>query len=126
MMNQIPTISDAESHVMDQLWQRAPQTAEDLVVILGATQGWQSSTVKTLLNRLLHKGAVSAERDGRRFLYSAVLERDAWQRSQSVSLVDRLFGGHVAPLVAQFASQRKLSKADIAALKALLKEHGHD
>jgi predicted transcriptional regulator len=125
-MNQIPTISDAESHVMDQLWQRAPQTAEDLVVILGATQGWQSSTVKTLLNRLLHKGAVSAERDGRRFLYSAVLERDAWQRSQSVSLVDRLFGGHVAPLVAQFASQRKLSKADIAALKALLKEHGHD
>jgi BlaI family penicillinase repressor len=126
MMNQIPTISDAESHVMDQLWQRAPQTAEDLVATLSATQGWQPSTVKTLLNRLLHKGAISAERDGRRFLYSVVLERDAWQRNQSVSLIDRLFGGRLAPLVAQFASQRRLSKTDIAALKALLKEHSSD
>ena len=93
---------------------------------MSATQGWQPSTVKTLLNRLLHKGAISAERDGRRFLYSVVLERDAWQRSQSVSLIDRLFGGRLAPLVAQFASQRKLSKTDITALKALLKEHSID
>jgi predicted transcriptional regulator len=111
---------------MDQLWLRSPQTAEELSTKLATTQGWQPSTIKTLLNRLLHKGAVSAERDGRRFLYSAVVERGAWQRSQSVSLIDRLFGGSLAPLVAQFASQRKLSKADIAALKALLKEHGHD
>lgn len=125
-MKQAQTISDAESRVMAQLWERSPQTAEDLAATLGDTQGWQPSTIKTLLNRLLQKGAVSAERDGRRFLYSAVLERDVWQRSQSVSLIDRLFGGHLAPLVAQFASQRKLSKADIAALKALLKENGHD
>ncbi len=125
-MKQIPTISDAESHVMDRLWLRAPQTAEELAAELGTSQGWQPSTVKTLLNRLLYKGAIAAERDGRRFLYSAVLQRDAWQRNQSVSLIDRLFGGRLAPLVAQFASQRKLSKADIAALKALLKEHGSE
>jgi predicted transcriptional regulator len=125
-MKQPPTISDAEARVMVQLWERAPQTAEELAAELGTTQGWQPSTIKTLLNRLLQKGAVSAERDGRRFLYSAMLERDAWQRAQSVSFVDRLFGGRLAPLVSQFASQRKLSKADIAALKALLKEHGHD
>ena len=125
-MNPIPTVSEAESHVMDELWLRAPQTAEELAVTLGSTQGWQISTVKTLLNRLLHKGAVAAERDGRRFLYSPMLERDSWLSSQSVSLIDRLFGGSLAPLVAQFAAQRKLSKADIAALKALLKEQGLD
>jgi BlaI family transcriptional regulator, penicillinase repressor len=125
-MKQPQPISDAESRVMAQLWERSPQAAEELAATLGTTQGWQPSTIKTLLNRLLQKGAVSAERDGRRYLYSAVLERDVWQRSQSVSLIDRLFGGHLAPLVAQFASQRKLSKADIAALKALLKENGHD
>jgi predicted transcriptional regulator len=125
-MKQPQPISDAESRVMAQLWERSPQAADELAATLGTTQGWQPSTIKTLLNRLLQKGAVSAERDGRRFLYSAVLERDVWQRSQSVSLIDRLFGGHLAPLVAQFASQRKLSKADIAALKALLKENGHD
>jgi predicted transcriptional regulator len=121
-----PSISEAESHVMEQLWRSAPQTAEELSTALAATHGWQPSTVKTLLNRLLHKGAVEAERDGRRFLYAPVLQRDAWLGSQSVSLIDRLFGGGLAPLVAQFASQRKLSKADIAALKKLLKEQGHD
>jgi BlaI family penicillinase repressor len=125
-MKTLPPISDAESHVMEQLWQSAPQTAEDLAATLGASQGWQPSTVKTLLNRLLQKGAVSAERDGRRFLYSPLVERQAWLGSQSISLIDRLFGGGLAPLVAQFASQRKLSKADVAALKALLKEQGHD
>ncbi|MEK8047410.1 BlaI/MecI/CopY family transcriptional regulator [Ideonella margarita] len=125
-MKTLPPISDAESHVMEQLWQSAPQAAEDLAATLGASQGWQPSTVKTLLNRLLQKGAVSAERDGRRFLYSPLVERQAWLGSQSISLIDRLFGGGLAPLVAQFASQRKLSKADVAALKALLKEQGHD
>jgi predicted transcriptional regulator len=125
-MNQPATISDAESRVMDQLWQRAPQTAEELAAALGSTQAWHPSTVKTLLNRLLQKGAVTAERDGRRFLYSPSLARDTWLGSQSVSLVDRLFGGHLAPLVAQFASQRKLSQTDIAALKALLDQHDHD
>jgi BlaI family penicillinase repressor len=125
-MSQIPTVSEAESNVMDELWRRAPQTSEDLAATLSGTQGWQLSTVKTLLSRLLHKGAIAAEREGRRFLYSPLLERDAWLSSQSVSLIDRLFGGSLAPLVAQFASQRKLSKTDIAALKALLKEQGLD
>jgi BlaI family penicillinase repressor len=125
-MKTLPPISDAESHVMEQLWLSAPQAAEDLAATLGASQGWQPSTVKTLLNRLLQKGAVSAERDGRRFLYSPLVERQAWLGNQSISLIDRLFGGGLAPLVAQFASQRKLSKADVAALKALLKAQGHD
>lgn len=125
-MNQPPTISDAESHVMTQLWQRAPQTAEELIISLGGAHDWQPSTVKTLLNRLLKKGAIAAERDGRRFLYSPVLARDAWLGNESVSLIDRLFGGGLAPLVAQFASRRKLSKADITALKALLKEQARD
>ena len=105
-MKQPPTITDAESRVMAKLWERSPQTAEELAGTLGTTQGWRPSTIKTLLNRLLQKGAVSAEKDGRRFLYSAVLELDAWQRSQSASLVDRLFGGHLAPLVAQFHQER--------------------
>ena len=70
--------------------------------------------------------AALAERDGRRFLYSPVLARDEWLGSESISLIDRLFGGGLAPLVAQFASRRKLSKADVAALKALLKDQGRD
>lgn len=125
-MTNPPTITDAESLVMRQLWQRSPQTAEDLAATLGASQGWQPATVKTLLNRLLKKGALTAERDGRRFLYAPAIPEDAWVADTGLSLIDRLFGGRLAPLVAQFASQRELSADDLAALKALLKERGHD
>lgn len=121
-----PSISDAEAQVMQQLWLRQPQSAEELAIELMPAQGWTLSTVKTLLNRLLHKGAVQAERDGRRFLYSPLLGREDWLGGQSLGLIDRWFGGGLAPLVAQFASQRKLSKDDIAALKALLKAQGHE
>ena len=83
---------------------------------------WQEPTVKTLLNRLLKKGAVSARKDGRRYLYSPVLTRDQWLSHESTGLLNRLFGGRVAPLVAHFSSQRKLSKKDIADLKRLIRE----
>eukprot|EP01031_Cornospumella_fuschlensis_P010559 gene10559-12933_t len=78
-MNKPPLpISDAEAQVMRQLWQRAPQAADEIAAALGPRQGWQLATVKTLLNRLLKKGAVTAERDGRRFLYAPAVPEDAW------------------------------------------------
>src|SRR3954468_3833383 len=122
-MTRPPTpISDAEAQVMRLLWQRAPQAADEIAAVLGPRQGWQLATVKTLLNRLLSKGAVTAERDGRRFLYAPAVPEDAWVAGTGLSLIDRLFGGRLAPLVAQFAAERKLSTDDLAALKALLKE----
>lgn len=111
---------------MRQLWQRAPQAADEIAAVLAPQHGWQIATVKTLLNRLLKKGAVTAERDGRRFLYAPAVPEDAWVADTGLSLIDRLFGGRLAPLVAQFASERKLGADDIAALKALLKEQGDD
>ncbi|MBL8278381.1 MAG: BlaI/MecI/CopY family transcriptional regulator [Pelomonas sp.] len=121
-----PPISDAEAQVMRQLWQRAPQAADEIAAALSPQHGWALATVKTLLNRLLKKGAVTAERDGRRFLYAPAVPEDAWVADTGLSLIDRLFGGRLAPLVAQFASERKLNDDDVAALKALLKEQGHD
>jgi len=121
-----PPISEAEAQVMQQLWSRSPQAADEIAAALGPQQGWQLATVKTLLNRLLHKGALTAERDGRRFLYAPAFPREAWAAGESLSLIDRLFGGRLAPLVAQFATERKLSKDDLTALKALLKEQGDE
>jgi predicted transcriptional regulator len=113
-------ISDAESIVMEVLWQRSPRSADEVIADLSREQDWQEPTIKTLLNRLLKKGAIHAEKDGRRYSYSAVLKRDEWVNSQSRSLLDRLFGGQVAPLVAHFSEKGKLSKKDIAELKRLV------
>ena len=115
-------ISEAESVVMDVLWQRSPLTSEDVNAALVEHQHWQEATIKTLLNRLLNKGAIAAEREGRRYLYSPLLEREAWVLEESRGLLDRLFDGRVAPLVAHFSEQRKLSSADIAELKRLITE----
>lgn len=126
-----PAISEAESRVMDQLWRHAPQGSEDLATALQDETGWHENTVRTLLKRLGDKGAVRAERDGRRYLYSPLLARDQWQASESRSLLDRVFGGRVAPLLAHFSRTEKLSANDVAELRKLIdtierKERGHD
>jgi len=115
-------ISDAESVVMEVLWGRSPLAADEVVAGLSARSDWAEPTIKTLLNRLLKKGAVRAERDGRRYLYSPVLTRDAWVASQSEGVLDRLFGGRVAPLVAHFSERGKLSQQDIEELRRLIGE----
>lgn len=119
-------ISEAESLVMETLWQRHPMAAEEVSAILVQQQDWQEATVKTLLNRLLKKGAIKAEKDGRRFLYSPVLKREQWLMCESKGFLDRMFNGRIAPLVAHFSEQKKLSKQDIAELKRLIGELGDD
>jgi BlaI family penicillinase repressor len=121
-MEDLPSISEAESAVMEVLWRTNPASTEDVVAALKNRQDWQEPTIKTLLNRLLKKGALSARKDGRRYLYSPVLERDQWLASESKGLLDRLFGGRVAPLVAHFSKQRKLTRKDVADLKRLIAE----
>ena len=115
-------ISEAESIVMDVLWRQHPLSADDVVQALAESRHWQEPTIKTLLNRLLNKGAIAAEKDGRRYLYTPVLQREDWLIGESESLLDRLFGGRVAPLVAHFCAHRKLSRKDVAELRKLLEE----
>ena len=120
-MDTIP-VSDAEAMVMEVLWDSSPRSAEEVIAALAESTGWAEPTIKTLLNRLLNKGAVSALKDGRRYLYSPVLRREAWVQQQSEGLLARLFGGRVAPLVAHFSERGQLSAADIAELKRLVSE----
>lgn len=116
------SISEAESAVLAVLWEKGAATAEDVVAALAKPRNWQGSTVKTLLGRLLKKGAVRAEKDRRRFIYSPTLAREEWLSHESESLLNRLYGGRVAPLVAHFSRHRKLSKRDVRELKRLIAE----
>lgn len=115
-------ISDAETVVMEALWERYPLSADEVVAALSATSGWAEPTIKTLLNRLLNKGAIQAAKEGRRYLYSPVLAREAWVDQQSEGFLQRLFDGRVAPLVAHFSERGRLNAADVAELRRLLDE----
>ena len=116
-------ISEAESAVMELLWVKHPQSAEDIIKQLKDDgSDWQEATVKTLLNRLLKKRCIAAKKDGRRYLYRPRVARTDYVASRSSQLLDRLFGGRVAPLVAHFSEQGKLTKKDIEEMKQLIKE----
>jgi predicted transcriptional regulator len=111
---------------MEALWAKAPLYAEDIVAAVAEPQGWTEATVKTLINRLLNKGAISAEKDGRRYLYAPKLARTDYVTSESEGFLARLFDGRLAPLVSHFSEHRKLSPEDIAELKALIAEIDND
>jgi predicted transcriptional regulator len=107
---------------MEALWERSPQTAADVCSAVCGKRGWSMPTVKTLLSRLVAKNAIATEPDGRRFLYSPLLAREAYIGGESRRLVDRLFGGRAAPLLAHLAEAEALSDEDIAEIERLLKE----
>ena len=114
-------ISGAEYEIMEVLWRDAPLTATEVAERAPADKAWNIRTVKTLLARLLAKGVLSHEEEGRRYLYRPAIARADYVAQESGRLIDRMFGGRVTPLVAQLAERDRLSDADIAEIEALLK-----
>ena len=115
-------ISGAESQIMDALWRKGPLTADGIVAEVGEAHGWAAGTVKTLITRLLRKKAIAGARAEGGYLYTPLVERTDYVQSESKNLVDRLFGGEVAPLVAHFAEHRALTPKDIKLLKKLISD----
>lgn len=113
-------ITPAELDIMKVLWRKSGLGASEIAEALKDNRDWNIRTIKTLLSRLVEKGALTTEQDGRRFLYSPAIEKGAYQKKAASQLVDRLFGGRAAPLIAQLADGRGLTDDDIEELEALL------
>ena len=114
-------ISEAEQHLLQLLWDRSPLGATEIAELLAPERAWSLTTVKTMLSRLVAKGVLAAEPQGRRFLYRPLVARETLAKTQAGRLVDRLFGGRVSPLVAQLAEEQRLSKEDLDELEALVR-----
>ena len=114
-------IGEAEYAVMEVLWKEAPLTAAEVAERVPAARGWSIRTVKTMLARLLAKGVLAHEEEGRRYLYRPAVARADYVAQESGRLIERMFGGRVTPLVAQLAERDLLSDAAIAEIEALLK-----
>jgi len=119
-MASIPQISDAEWEVMKAVWEGAPLTAGDVVARVAAEQAWKPRTIKTLLNRLVKKGAVAMEAEGRRYLYRARVARDAVVRRETRSFLSRVFDGAAAPAIVHFLEQARLTPEEIRQLRETL------
>src|SRR3569833_2342773 len=115
-------ISGAESQVMEAVWGKGPLAADEIVAEVGAPQGWGEATVKTLINRLLKKKALISERIDGRTRYRALVSRADYVQGESQGLLDRLFGGELAPLVAHYAKHRNLTADEDKRLKRLIED----
>lgn len=113
-------ISDAEWDVMEQVWGAGPCTAAEVIRGLRETHDWNHSTIRTLLARLVEKGALDYEVDGARYIYRAAVSRRQCVRQEGRSFLEKAFGGDVAALVAHFVEDASLDRNQLEQLRKLL------
>ena len=119
-MKNKPGISEAEWEVMKVLWGKSPQKSNEIVAILEGKRNWQPKTIRTLINRLVSKNAVGFEKDGRQYNYFPLLNEQECVQAETRSLIGRIRGKAIKPLLAAFLEEEALSSEDIAELKEIL------
>ncbi len=113
-------ISDAEWTIMNFVWRNQPIEASAVMQALGVKHQWSDATIKTMLHRLVKKGALTTEAVGKKFRYREAVKKQDCVRTASRSFLDRVFGGNAAPALLHFVKEAKLSQDEVAELRKLL------
>jgi BlaI family penicillinase repressor len=122
-MKKVPRISETEWEVMKVVWADAPCTAGHIVEALTARDSsWHPKTIKAFLSRLVRKGALGFEKEGRGYLYRARVREKDCVDAVSESFLERVFGGSLRPMLAHFVERKKLSEEEIRELRRILKQ----
>ncbi len=116
-----PSISDAEWEVMEVVWDREPVGSTEVCDALAGSKR-SPRTVKTMLNRLLGKGFLEAEAEGKRYLYRACVSREECVDAASDSFRARVFGGEEAPMITHLVRNADLSPDAIRKLREMLEQ----
>jgi BlaI family penicillinase repressor len=120
----LPDIAESEWSIMEALWESSPKTASEVTKTLRPTTKWAENTVRTLLTRLVEKGALKTgeNANGTRIFIPAV-KREACVRAESESFMQRIFGGAAKPLLVHFAQNSKLTADEVRELKKILDQN---
>lgn len=119
-------ISESEWLVMQVLWSRGPLTANEVVEELAGKAKWKPKTVKTLINRLLKKGVLRFQKEGRKYRYYSAVSESKCVRTETRSFLQRVYGGTTKPMLAAFLEDAELSPEDVAELKRILEQKGKE
>jgi BlaI family penicillinase repressor len=114
-------ISDAEWQVMNLLWERSPLTGGEIIAVLEKKSAWRPRTIRTLVDRLVEKGALKIITEGKR-RFAPLVSLETCVRVESRSFMERVFGGRPASLLLHIIKEAKLTKQEIDQLKKLLSE----
>lgn len=115
-------ISDAEWDVMEAIWSQGQATAAEVIDALADERGWNHRTIRTLLARLVEKGALHYEVDGHRYLYRPAVTRQRCVRRESRSFLEKVFAGDVGSLLVHFVKEAEMTPEEVQQIKQLLNE----
>ena len=115
-------LNDSEWTVMQAVWQRSPASARDVLERVVDDTDWAYSTVKTVLARLVEKGALREQKRANTSLYEPLVTREAARREAVRSLLDKAFDGTFGSLVQHMVSAEKLNKREREKLARMLSE----
>ncbi len=121
-MEKLPKISESEWQVMKVIWAEHPVTSGGVVRSLEEATHWKPRTIKTLLNRLVQKGAVGCENRGKEYHYFPLIEEAVLMQAESQSFLKRVFGGSLKPMISTMVESQELSQEDIKEIRQMLEE----
>ena len=122
-MGKIPKISEAEYEVMKVVWEDAPVSTNEITDRLVSVTDWSPKTVQTLIRRLVAKGVLSYEKQGRMFIYTPTVDEEDYLRQKSASFVEQYFHGDFSALVSAYADAEGLDPSEVEALRGILAAH---
>jgi len=119
-MGKTPRISESEWEVMKVLWEQSPLTANAIVQILSKKTPWHRETIRTLIHRLVQKGAVAYKKEGRQHQYYPCVGEAECTRAEARSFLRRVRVSAIEPMLAAFVEEHRLSEEQITRLKHIL------
>jgi BlaI family transcriptional regulator, penicillinase repressor len=113
-------LTEAEWTVIKAVWDDEPCTAPGVQQKLVAATEWTYSTVRTLMDRMVVKGLLRAEKKRNVTLYSSLVTQKQAQKSELLYALKHAFNGALTPMVQCLLENEDLSPADIAELESLI------
>ncbi|MDV8195692.1 CopY/TcrY family copper transport repressor [Streptococcus pneumoniae] len=115
-------ISDAEWQVMKIIWMQGEQTSTDLIRVLAERFDWSKSTVQTLLARLIEKECLTRKKEGKSFVYSALLTLDQSRDLLVQDIKDKVCSRRIRNLLADLIVECEFTQTDLEDLEAVISE----
>ena len=114
-------LTESEWSIIKVVWETEPCTAPAIQERLSKSTGWHYSTVRTLMDRMVSKGLLSAKKEGKLTIYSSTITRTDAQRGELFYALKHAFNGALTPMVQCLLESNDLKADDLAALEAMIK-----
>ena len=122
-MPDLPQISEAEFEVMKIIWKYAPINTNEITERLLKTTAWSPKTIQTLIKRLVTKGALTYEKQGRVFVYTPLVGQNEYVSQESSAFLNRFYNGNISAMLSSYLENHRPPEEEIGDLRAILFEN---